>query len=253
MAQSSRNYTSKDLKILFGLSAMRCANPDCRCVCYVDENDKDKGVVIGKVAHIVASSDNGPRSDPNFPKEYRDKYENLILLCGNCHDIIDGQDSTYDISTLQKWKADHIKWIHDRLSEGATEITFSELDVISKYLTNDDLQPNSEFIIITPQEKIQKNNLTEKTTSLLRHGLISYKKVDDYISNISKIDPNFPRALKAGFVSKYNELLKDGYIGDDLFFELHNFSCGNSNNFRIMAAGLTVLTYLFMICEIFEI
>jgi hypothetical protein len=45
--------------------------------------------VIGKIAHIVADSDDGPRADRQMSEDARRREPNLILLCGTHHDIVD--------------------------------------------------------------------------------------------------------------------------------------------------------------------
>lgn len=93
----TRSYFDKDLKLLWGLAAARCACKKCRVECVAEGTAKDRAAIFGKIAHIVAHSDTGPRADPSYPKKLRDKYENLILLCGNHHDIVDVQENTYTV------------------------------------------------------------------------------------------------------------------------------------------------------------
>jgi hypothetical protein len=71
------------------------------------------------MAHIVASSDKWTRGDPDANKETLNRYENLILLCPNHHEEIDGDGSQYSVDDLFLMKADHEKQIRDRLSEGS--------------------------------------------------------------------------------------------------------------------------------------
>ncbi len=96
-----------------GLAAARCAfpSPNCRVQCVSEGTELDRAAIFGKIAHIVAHSDIGPRADPTYPKELRDKYENLILLCGNHHNIVDYQHNTYTINDLRSWKSDHERWV----------------------------------------------------------------------------------------------------------------------------------------------
>lgn len=64
---------------------------------------------IGKIAHIVAHSDSGPRADSSYPKEKRDTYENWILLCGIHHDLVDALDSDYTVTDLREMKRKHMR------------------------------------------------------------------------------------------------------------------------------------------------
>lgn len=54
------------------------------------------------------------------------------------------------------------------------------------------------------------------------------------------------------FVNEYNRLFMSGVSGNDLFFSFLKFASGNSQDFTQQAAGLTVLTYFFEKCEVFE-
>lgn len=117
MKSSSRNYSDRTLKILWGRAAGRCAVPSCRVDLLCDEADYDPVVVIGDIAHMAASSDDGPRADAAVAAKERDVYENLILLCKNCHARIDGQPLSNPISYLRKTKADHEAWVRASLPE----------------------------------------------------------------------------------------------------------------------------------------
>ena len=72
---------------------------------------------IGEMGHIAASSDGGPRSDPALSLCDRDKYENLILLCSNCHGRIDGLKQFYSAVRLLRIKEDHESWVRTALPE----------------------------------------------------------------------------------------------------------------------------------------
>lgn len=99
-----RNYSDRDLKILFGLSGNRCAVPGCPNEIIARETDADPAAVVGHVAHIVASSEKGPRGDPDFPKDQLDREPNLLLLCAHHHAIVDKQEGTYTVERLRRWK-----------------------------------------------------------------------------------------------------------------------------------------------------
>jgi hypothetical protein len=99
-----RNYSDRDLKILFGLSGNRCAFPTCRNEIIARATDFDPAAVVGQVAHIVASSEKGPRGDPDFPKEQLDREPNLLLLCGQHHALVDKQPNTFTVEQLRRWK-----------------------------------------------------------------------------------------------------------------------------------------------------
>jgi hypothetical protein len=72
---------------------------------------------IGEMGHMAASSDGGPRGDSALASRDRDKYENLILLCRNCHGRIDGLKEAYPVESLRHIKEDHEAWVRTALPE----------------------------------------------------------------------------------------------------------------------------------------
>jgi hypothetical protein len=94
--------TIPTVKRLFALSGNKCAFPKCR-VALVDE----QGTVVGKVCHICARNPGGSRYDPQQTDAERHAYENLILLCGVHHDVIDSDEDSYTVERLLKMKEAH--------------------------------------------------------------------------------------------------------------------------------------------------
>jgi hypothetical protein len=93
-----------------------CSFPDCERELIQGSTDAR---TRGHIAHIVASRDAGPRGDPSFPPERRNRYDNLILLCPNHHTEIDGEPENYDLETLREMKRAHEAAISARLGKGA--------------------------------------------------------------------------------------------------------------------------------------
>jgi len=120
---SSRSYTDRTLKILWGRAAGRCAVPECRVELFADATDHDPIVVIGDIAHIEAASKRGPRANRRASAKERDTYENLILLCKNCHARLDGQKKTNTVEAIRKLKADHEAWVRASLPERGKSAT----------------------------------------------------------------------------------------------------------------------------------
>jgi hypothetical protein len=59
---------------------------------------------FGEVAHMIAAADNGPRGDALTDEALRGSWENLILLCANCHTLIDRADEDFPIEEVREWK-----------------------------------------------------------------------------------------------------------------------------------------------------
>ena len=114
---ATRSYTDRTLKLLWGRAGGRCALPDCRIELLADATEYDPIVVIGELAHMAAAQDRGPRADALLSTATRNNYDNLILLCQNCHARIDGQPSTFTVERLKQLKADHELWVRTSLPE----------------------------------------------------------------------------------------------------------------------------------------
>ena len=162
------------------------------------------------------------------------------------------QPNTYTAQDLLDWKHNHEKWVNNQLRKAIIDVTFSELDLITKAISDTPSEPASDFDLTSPTEKLKKNNLSKSTHTLITLGLGKTAEVKSFINNLSQFDPQFPERLKAGFAEQYNKEKQKGLSGDSLFEALFDFASGYSTEFRQQAAGLAVLVYLFQLCEIFE-
>lgn len=90
---------------LFADSAGYCQNPDCAQQLFVDKA-KGEPIHFAEMAHIFAASDDGPRSNASLTDAERGSYDNLILLCANCHTTIDKAPEHYPDAMLKQWKLD---------------------------------------------------------------------------------------------------------------------------------------------------
>jgi hypothetical protein len=116
-ARTSRSYNDRTLKLLWGRAAGRCAMPECRVELFAEATEYDPVVVIGEIAHVAAAADDGPRAAPALAAAQRNNYENLILLCQNCHARIDGQTGFYSVDRLKDIKQAHEAWVRASLPE----------------------------------------------------------------------------------------------------------------------------------------
>ena len=249
----SRKYPQADIKILYGRAAARCAFDHCRHELVLEETVTDKTKQIGKIAHIVAHSECGPRSDSCYPKDKLDSYENWVLLCPTCHDTIDAQDGKYGPHFLRNLKSDHEQWVRETLDDAMSQIGFAELEVAIRGIVQQNVPQVTEFLVIPPDEKIAKNQLSDASRKLLVMGLMQSKEVKQYLQDMEQLDAGFIDRLVNGFKSKYIDLSGDEQLNSDAIFEtLLNFACGNASDFATRAAGLALLSHLFETCEVFE-
>lgn len=90
---------------LFAASGGYCQNPGCEKSLFVDTGSKR--IHIAEMAHVFAANDDGPRSNARLTKAERGAYENLVLLCSDCHTTIDKAEQDFPGPLLKRWKLDH--------------------------------------------------------------------------------------------------------------------------------------------------
>ena len=121
MAKYRQRISQAEQKILFAKSGNCCAFPGCNTPVVADVDDDSKP--YAEMAHIVGSSDDGPRSDPNLPKEERNKASNLILLCPNHHTLVDKYEYHYNTHVLREMKLQHERNLSEStLNENTPEL-----------------------------------------------------------------------------------------------------------------------------------
>ena len=125
--------SQKDIKLLWGRAASRCAFSDCPMKLTQDKNTASGSFPLGEQAHIVGEKENSPRSSNSLTLEERNSYFNLILLCHTHHTIIDNDLEDYPVEKLHLMKDQHELWVEQTLSERedqkktAADIIYSDL------------------------------------------------------------------------------------------------------------------------------
>lgn len=139
---------SRELHLLFMRSGNRCAFTDCRRLLTAEGNKLDRIVVLGEAAHMVAESPKGPRGDSPLTLEERNRYDNLMLLCSQHHQLVDAQPKTYTVERLRGMKGFHELRVQnsqgpwDEETASASEITsFVEEPIYSTLLPVEHLPP----------------------------------------------------------------------------------------------------------------
>jgi hypothetical protein len=95
----------------------------------------DEPVSLGELAHIVGhkESTGSPRGMTKYPKEKRDEPENILLLCGECHDEID-DPATLTSFTVEKLNG--IKKAHEDRISHVTSLGSDRRTVVLRVLGN---------------------------------------------------------------------------------------------------------------------
>lgn len=118
-------------RMLWAEAIGHCMNPECQTWLI------EEGVNIGEMAHIKTHADGGDVS-----------FENLILLCTNCHTQTEGNRPKATLNQLQEWKRNRNSEIEGRfakrypsfekLKESVTPIFERNRQIFDSYGPNDD-------------------------------------------------------------------------------------------------------------------
>jgi hypothetical protein len=64
------------------------------------------------MAHIIAASGKGPRANATMTQADKGSYDNLVLLCANCHTIVDKAPADFPDTMIRDWKRKHVERIN---------------------------------------------------------------------------------------------------------------------------------------------
>lgn len=153
-------YSEKDIKLLWGRASGRCSYPSCNAdlTVYLDSGDS---TVIGEMAHIIARSRRGPRGSENMPRNKRNLYGNLILLCPNHHEMIDKAACNYSVDQILDWKKAHESRIsklnEDKKLHSKSELFDESLKILNENKTIHEMfGPSSQSAKRNPLSEIAK-------------------------------------------------------------------------------------------------
>ena len=106
---------------LIASSAGRCEFRGCNRDLYQHPVTGTAGN-YSQAAHIVAFKVAGPRGQGPRPADIN-AFENLMLLCGDCHHLIDTHQSDYSVETLKEHKREHEERIYALTALGPEQRT----------------------------------------------------------------------------------------------------------------------------------
>ncbi|MBG2712354.1 hypothetical protein I4558_16970 [Proteus mirabilis] len=164
-----RDYRPKDIRRLDTLSGNKCAAPHC------NKNlvSIDGSSIVSKICHIEAASPKGPRYNSSMTNDQRRGYDNLILLCDECHIMIDNMDNIkkYPVSLLHEWKKNHEE-IGMQKKATKKSMLMSAINAIANvdFDDSDSTYQLGTTTIFNIEEKISHNNIVRK-----KHLIDAYK------------------------------------------------------------------------------
>lgn len=101
--------SDKTRKLLWAKSGNRCAY--CRCELHIQHSASSAHVVVGEECHVSSRRPTGSRYDANLSDEFRDSYDNLILLCSKHHKLIDDDPKSFPAEQVLEMKRRHQDWV----------------------------------------------------------------------------------------------------------------------------------------------
>ena len=101
--------------LLMGLCGGKCEFRGCNSFITEDFLTSAK-CNFGDYAHIIASSENGPRGDKILSRELSDDFSNIMVLCKKHHKEIDTYPEKFTRDMLRSMKFEHERYIKELLS-----------------------------------------------------------------------------------------------------------------------------------------
>ena len=110
LKEITRHINKADENELWGKAAGRCEFAECNRILYRSPMTQEQ-LNIAEKAHIYSFSERGARGHGIFAKdkERLNCLDNLMLLCHDCHRLIDAdiEGIRFSAERLRKWKHDH--------------------------------------------------------------------------------------------------------------------------------------------------
>ncbi|MFW9890545.1 MAG: ABC-three component system protein [Candidatus Thorarchaeota archaeon] len=250
---AKKKPSDKVVRLLYTLTGGRCY----MCNAQVFEEDESGAIsYLGHIAHIESSSEGGPRYAKDLSEEDSNLPDNLMLLCQNCHGLIDNKEKEKEFPTdrvkrIRKDASDRYSLL---LQDHVVNLSYADLSKIGSMLIKKEEEINnlddSSYSAISIQNKIEVNELSEKTEEKIRWGLMRV----NFVKEVLNLNPDIFTIdrLRRVFVRNYERLRGEGVSGDTLFNELWDHVAGYSLDDSRRAGSLAMLAYFFEICEVFE-
>jgi hypothetical protein len=208
----ARNYKDSTVKRLHALSGNQCAALGCTRALIARDNE----TIISKICHIEAASADGARWNPGMDDEQRRHFDNLILLCDECHSIIDNKENEakYPVALLKQWKKQHestitYSYLNERPSLLSMVITaISEIEIDPE---ENAFSPNMEAFKI--EAKIKHNDI-KRNKALIDEYKVFYKKVNSLYQTLEE-QGSFKKENLLRNIRRMYLQIKGKYVGND--------------------------------------
>lgn len=205
----SRQYKQSTRDRLHLLSGNQCYAPECEKSLMA----KDGVSPIRKICHIEAASDNGPRCNTALDDDERRHFDNLILLCDECHTIIDNMNNVehYSVSLLKDWKKNHeAKHLHSTLNNPSmlndAILAIADLDI-------DDVDPNDKGLSSFDIDAKLDFNKVVRSRSWIDEYKVCYHIINSLYDEL-EAQGSFKKVKLLRNVRNIYVKIKGSYVGD---------------------------------------
>ena len=259
MASKARDYTLSTRRRLDILSGNQCAAPDCTKPLIA----KDEQTILSKICHIEAASPGGARFNPNMTDDERRSFDNLIILCDECHSIIDNKinEPDYPVKLLKEWKTEHEANRLTRLSRQSSHLSMI-INAIADISLEGDQYTETSAEVFNIEEKINYNCIV-RYKFLIENNKIYYAQVASLYSELEKQgsfrQENLLRNINQIYLRTKGKYLVNGddqkadNILDDVEEELINSIEIQNTSYDDIQFGVSVIMVdAFMRCKILE-
>lgn len=180
---TAREYTPTTKRRLDTLSGNECASPDCTKPLVA----KDRQTIISKICHIKAASAEGPRFDSAMSDDERRHYNNLILLCDECHSIIDNKvnELLYPVSLLEEWKKNHESRFSEKKLSGRPSLLKDAINAISAIDIADLEEKKENLVAFNISSKISFNEI-KRNKSLIEEYKVHYSRINSLYDELER-------------------------------------------------------------------
>ena len=170
MGSGPRKYTEQTLKKLFGLSGNICAYPSCNNTLVNSKNALDSNI-----CHIEAANKGGERYNENMTDVERADYENLILLCRQCHDKTNDV-KVYSVEVLKEMKRNHETiYLNQRINSNPSMLK-NTINAISN-ISMTSIKKEEQLNVFNPKEKLDFNKI-KTNYSLVNEYKVYHEKIN---------------------------------------------------------------------------
>jgi hypothetical protein len=181
MGDKARQYRPAHVRRLDTLSGNVCAFPNCERKLVA----RDGETIVSKICHIEAASKKGPRFNDEMDDDHRRHFNNLILMCDECHNIIDNMDneSKYTVTILQQWKKDHKEKIESLSKPNFTSLSLAINAIAAIVFEGNASNQDSDPDVFNIEAKIE-HNCVVRNLELINEYKVFYPKIATLYSEL---------------------------------------------------------------------